>query len=109
KLVLKAILDAKGFQEAQASIKGLAGAANASAPPIEGLGKKTAGLTKELGGTRGATADLTRILMYNLGVTGAAGEAAKAAGVAFNVLAGATGGLNFAVYAFILAAALVTP
>lgn len=81
-VVIEALLDAKGFEDAKANLEKLATTANKTAPSVQKMGES-------FGGTRGPVADVTRVLLQNVGVTGAAGEAAKAAGTAMYFLEGA--------------------
>lgn len=108
-IVLKAILDAKGFEQAQAAIKGLAKQANDAAGPLDKAGDKQKKLGESFGGTRGPVADLTRILLQNIGVTGAAGETAKAAGTAMYFMEGAATAAAVATTAGVAAVALLIP
>jgi hypothetical protein len=101
-IVLKAILDGKGFEQAQTTIKGLAAQANTAAAPVRKLGES-------FGGTRGPVADVTRVLLMNIGVTGAAGEAAKAAGTAMYFMEGAATASNVAVASSVAVFALAIP
>lgn len=109
KLIIKALLDSKGFTEAQVEMKRLAGTASGATPSLSGLTDKTKGLTKELGGSRGAVADMTRVLLMNIGVTGAAGNVAKAAGAGVSVLTGSMGALGFGAAGVVAIAALLIP
>lgn len=109
KLIIKALLDSKGFTEAQAELKKLAGGAGSASPAVGGLSDKTKGLTKELGGSRGAVADMTRVLLMNIGVTGAAGNVAKAAGAGMSMLGGSVSALSFGLAGVVAVAALVIP
>ena len=109
KLIIKALLDSKGFEEAQTSIKALAGAASAAQPATEGLTKNQKNLTKELGGSRGAVADLTRVLLMNIGVTGPAGQVAKAAGIGMTSLVGAINPLAIVAAGAVAALAVLIP
>lgn len=93
-VVIQALLDAKGFDQAQANINQLAGAANKAKVPLEDAGKSVKKLGEEFGGKRGAVADMTRVLLINIGATRGAGEAAKFAGIAVNALEGAAFGLS---------------
>ena len=108
-IVLKAILDAKGFEQAQTAIKGLAGATNNAKPSTEGLSKSQKELNRELGGNRGAVADLTRVLLQNIGVTGPAGEVAKALGTAMSAVGGGATLAAVGATAFVGVAALAAP
>lgn len=109
KIIIDTLLNSKGFEEAQAGLKGLVGATNESA----GIATKTAGaqkgLAKELGGSRGAVADLTRVLLMNIGVTGAAGNVAKAAGIGMTALGGAINPVTIGATALVAVAALLIP
>lgn len=109
KIVIDTLLNAKGFDEAKAALAGLTGATNTTATAADTATGKQKGLARELGGTRGPAADLTRILLQQIGVTGAAGEAAKAAGIAFNTLGGAATGLTLGLAAAVALVALIAP
>jgi len=109
KIVIDTLLSAKGFEEAKEGLKGLVDAANKTAPATDDLTKKTSELGKTLGGSRGAAADLARVLLQNMGVMGATGPAAKAAGVGVAALAGSATALTVAVTGGIAAIALLLP
>jgi len=108
-IVLKAILDAKGFEQAQSYLKGYAYRVNETKPALDDASKKVKGLGDQFGGTRGPVADLTRVLLQNIGVTGAAGEVAKTAGAATYFLGGAVSFTTVAATGFVAVAALVLP
>jgi hypothetical protein len=109
KILITALLNSKGFEEAQAKLKGMKDTSDNAVPATDRLTKGQKELARELGGTRGAAADLTRIMLQNIGVTGPMGEAAKAAGAAMNLATGAAGGLGLAVNGLVLVAALLAP
>ncbi|HEV8455334.1 MAG TPA: hypothetical protein VGQ24_10600 [Gemmatimonadales bacterium] len=109
KILITALLNSKGFEDAQAQLRGLGTTATGAAPAVGNLGEKTKGLTKELGGSRGAVADMTRVLLMNIGVTGASGEVAKAAGLAMNMLSGSAGLVGVSAAALVAALALLLP
>ena len=108
-VIIKTLLDAKGFEEAQAYLKGFKAAANDAKPAAQGLTDEQKKLTREFGGTRGALADMTRVLLQNIGVTGPAGEVAKAAGIGFNFLAGGASLVAAGAAGIVAAAALLLP
>lgn len=93
-VVIETQLNAKGSEDAKAAIKGIADMAAASAPKIEAAGKAAKTMGERIGGSRGPVADLTRVLLINVGAARGAGEAAKFAGVAVNALEGAAFGLS---------------
>jgi hypothetical protein len=101
-VVIQALLDAKGFDQAQIGLKNLADTANKTTNQQKKLGES-------FGGTRGPVADLTRVLLMNTGVTGAAGEAAKAAGTAMYFFEGAATATNVAIAGGVAAIALLLP
>lgn len=109
KLIIKALLDSKGFEEAQAELKKFAAAANSAKDPSSKLTDEQKKLNKELGGSRGAVADLTRVLLQNIGVTGPAGEAAKAAGTAMLFMGGGASALALAATGLVAGAAVLIP
>lgn len=102
KLIIKALLDSKGFEEAQVQLKRIADSAQNAAPKVDNLGKK-------FGGSRGPVADMTRVLLQNIGVTGAAGEAAKAAGESVLFFAGAANPAILAATALVAVVAVLAP
>lgn len=87
-VIISAFLDAKGFEEAQTALRGLASQTKEAGAKAETASDSQKKLGREFGGTRGPVADLTRVMLQNIGVTGAAGESAKTAGLAMNALAG---------------------
>ena len=108
-IVIQALLDEKGFEEAKANLEGLTATANKSAPAISATGTAVKRMGESYGGTRGPVADVTRVLLMNVGVTGAAGEAAKAAGTAMYFMEGAATAANVAISASVAAVALLLP
>jgi len=108
-VVIRAILDAKGFEEVQGRLKELAGAAGRAKPPLTETGEAAGKMGKEFGGSRGAVADLTRVLLQNIGVTGPAGEAAKAAGTAMSFAAGRASLLAVGATGVVAAVAVLLP
>jgi hypothetical protein len=108
-LVIKALLDSKGFEDAKAALGQLATKANESAPALDKTGGAAKGLSKEMGGARGGVADLTRALLQNIGITGPAGEVAKATGTAVNFFTGAATAAAVAATGFTAAAVLLLP
>jgi len=108
-IVIQALLDAKGFEDAKANLSSLATTANAAAPAIQKTGESAKKMGESMGGTRGPVADLTRILLQQVGVTGAAGEAAKAAGTAMYFLEGAATASAVAISGGVAAIAILLP
>jgi hypothetical protein len=108
-IVLKAVLDAKGFEEAQGKIKALASQANATKPALDKTADAGKKMGQELGGTRGPVADLTRLLLANVGATSQAGEAAKFLGEATTATAGGVSALALGAGALVVAASFVVP
>ena len=108
-IVLKAILDAKGFEDAQKAIKGLKDRANEAAGPLGNAGAAGKKMGESFGGTRGPIADLTRVLLVNIGISGQAGVAAKAAGTAMYFLEGAVTGTTVAMAGATLGLSLLIP
>ena len=108
-VVIEALLNAKGFEDAKTALKGMADQAAASAPKTDKAGDSAKKMGESYGGSRGPVADLTRILLQNVGVTGAAGEAAKAAGTAVYFMEGAATAANVAIGAGVAGFALLLP
>jgi hypothetical protein len=108
-IVLKAILDAKGFDQAQTALKGFAKQANDAAAPTERTAAAGKKMGQELGGTRGPVADLTRLLLQNIGATTQAGEAAKFLGEATTATAGGVSALALGAGALVVVASFVVP
>lgn len=83
KILLKAILDAKGFEDAQAAIKGLAGAANKTSKETAALGDETEKTTGEVRGESREIQSLTSVLLASIGMTRGNAAMAHASGVAY--------------------------
>ncbi len=108
-LFIKSILEGKGFEDAQARIGVVANEAALAAPKLKKAGDETKKMGESFGGTRGPVADLTRILLQNVGVTGAAGEAAKAAGIGMYFMEGAAKASTVAIATTVASIALLLP
>lgn len=108
-IVLKAVLDAKGFEEAQGKIKALAAQANATKPALDKTADAGKRMGQELGGTRGPVADLTRLMLANVGATSQAGEAAKFMGEATLATAGGVSALSLAAGGLVVVLSFVVP
>jgi hypothetical protein len=101
-IVIQALLDAKGFEEAKANLGSLTNQANATAPAVKNVGDK-------ITGARGPVADLTRVLLINIGATRGAGEAAKLAGVGLAALEAGAIGASIPIIALTAGIAVVVP
>jgi uncharacterized small protein (DUF1192 family) len=108
-IVIQALLDAKGFEEAKQNLGSLTQTANTVTPVLDKTGQATKRMGESFGGTRGPVADVTRLLLQQVGVTGAAGEAAKAAGTAMFFMEGAATASAVAMTAGVAALALLVP
>jgi len=108
-IVIQALLDAKGFEDAKANLEGLTGTANKAGAALPKAADGAKKMGESFGGTRGPIADVTRVLLLNTGVTGAAGEAAKAAGIGMYFLEGAASAANVAIAGGVAALALLLP
>jgi hypothetical protein len=108
-VVIEALLNSKGFEDAQAALKKTAAQAGAAVGPTKQAGDAAKKMGESFGGTRGPVADLTRILLQNAGVSGAAGEAAKAAGTAMYFMEGAATAASVATTGIIAAVAFGLP
>jgi hypothetical protein len=108
-IVIQALLDAKGFEDAKANLEGLTGAANKAGTALPKTGDGAKKMGESFGGSRGPIADVTRVLLMNAGVTGAVGEAAKAAGTAMYFMEGAATAANVAITGGVAAIAFLLP
>jgi hypothetical protein len=108
-VVIRALLDAKGFEAAQANVKQLAGAANQAKAPLEDAGKSGKKLGESFGGSRGPVADLTRVLLINIGASRGAGEAAKFAGAGLTAMEVGAAGATLPLIALTAGIALLLP
>lgn len=108
-VLIKALLDAKGFDQAQTSIKDFAGAANRAKAPLRDTGDEGKRLGDKFGGSRGPVADLTRVLLINIGASRGAGEAAKFAGVGLTAMEAGAAGATLPLVALTAAVALILP
>jgi hypothetical protein len=95
-ILIDALTKTKGFDDAQQQLVDLAMQAKAAGVGLDGTGKSARRMGEEMGGKRGAVADLTRVLLLQLGATSGAGEAAKLAGIGLNFLEGAERGVGLA-------------
>src|SRR6267378_4123339 len=108
-VVIKSLLDAKGFEDAQVSLKGLAAAANNTAPATRGLADATGGLASSQKVSNREIKILTAELLRSVGVTQGAGAAGRVASTAFIALGDSAGYANLALAGTGLAVVLLLP
>jgi hypothetical protein len=108
-VVIRTLLDTKGFEDAKARLATLSGQTAKTGEEAEKAGNKQRKLTDSYGGTRGPVADLTRVLLINIGATKGAGEAAKFAGAGLLALETGVAGATLPVVALTAAIAVLLP
>lgn len=115
-ILIDSALNPEGFEQAKNAISGVALKANefdyllgqtyTSLSKTADAGK---GLGRDLGGARGPVADLTRVLLSQIGASQGAGEAAKVAGIGMLFMDGAASGLSLSFAAATASVAFFLP
>lgn len=108
-IVLKAILDAHGFEEAQAAIKGLVSSANSATGPTKGLGDATGDLAEKQKVSSREIKILTAEMLRSIGASEGAGSAGRLAAEGFAAIGNASMMTNAALAAVGFAIAFVLP
>lgn len=98
-LVIQAILDAKGFDEAKVSLGGLAASANSAAPAAKGLADATGEMAVKQEVSSREIKILTREILASIGASQGAGAAGRLAAVGFAAMGNAALGVNLALTA----------
>ena len=108
-IVLKAVLDAKGFEDAQGKLQALADKANTVRPAVDGLDKSQKGLlaTQEISARE--VKILTAELLRSVGATEGAGAAGRLAAVSLTALSDSAHLVNLALASTGFAVAFVIP
>ena len=108
-ILINALTNTKGFDDAQKGLVAIAEQAKAAGVGMDTAGKSARHMGEEMGGKRGQVADLTRVILMQIGATEGAGEAAKLAGIGLNFMEGAASGLNIAMATATAGVAFLVP
>lgn len=108
-LVIQAILDAKGFDEAKASLTGLAATANTAAPSMKVLANETENVAIQQEVSSREIKILTREMLSSIGASEGAGAAGRLAAVGFSAIGNSAMMANLALTAVGFGLAFLLP